>query len=385
MPEANPHAWAPFEPRASEWNIALAGHLLRRTTFGFTAGQLQQALADGPAKTIDRLIAVPPDAVPPDYAAFEQSVTALTSPEASSQASGVLWLYRMRNTPYPFLEKTTLFWHDFFAVDGSRVSQPSLMERHLQLLRNHALGRFDKLLSEVSHDPATLSANGPPTLLGDGAAREAFTGVTVLRGEYHYQPALHHGNLTPDDAVRKALSQPATAEAVVRRVCRWLLGAADVSPSMAAPLSAGFARDYDIAKLVSTILRSNLFFSAEAYRHDVKSPVDFALNLVLALNATVAPAQLHAQLAALGQSLPDPPSRDGWPGGRRWLNAFTIVGRSNLAAAILDKVEHYPDRQALVATLLQNDAPPAVLQGLAQSDGSQLAQAIANLPEFQLA
>ncbi len=71
--------------------------------------------------------------------------------------------------------------------------------------------------------------------------------------------------------------------------------------------------------------------------------------------------------------------------GRRWLNAFTVVGRSNLAAAILEKVDHYPDRQALLATLLQNDAPPAVLQGLAQIDGSQLVQAIANLPEFQLA
>ena len=53
--------WEPFEPRGSAWNLALAGHLLRRTTFGFTSARLQQALSDGPAKTIERLLAAPPD------------------------------------------------------------------------------------------------------------------------------------------------------------------------------------------------------------------------------------------------------------------------------------------------------------------------------------
>jgi uncharacterized protein (DUF1800 family) len=369
-------AWAPFEPRGSTWNVALAGHLLRPTTFGFTSAQLQQALADGPAKTIDRLLAPPPD-----YAAFEQSVAALVPPEASSQDSSVVWLYRMQNTPYPFLEKATLFWHNFFAVAGSRVSQPSLMEQHLRLLRQHALGRFDRLLSGIAHDPAALIANGPPALVD----RTAFSGVTVLRGEYHYDPARHHGDLTPDEAVRNALSQPATSPTVVRRVCRWLLGNTDLIRPLLAPLADRFSRDYDIGKLVSTILRSNFFFSPAAYRQDIKSPVEFALNLSMALNTTLAPVQLHSQLGALGMHLPNPPSRDGWPGGRRWLNTFTIVGRSNLAAAIIGKVEHYPDRPKLLETLLQNDAPPAVLQSLSQPDGRELVQAIANLPEFQLA
>ena len=99
MPDTNPQtAWAPFEPRGSDWNVALAGHLLRRTTFGFTGAQLQQAFADGPTKTVDRLLAVPPDC-----AAFDQTVATLITPEATSQASGELWLYRMANTPYAFL------------------------------------------------------------------------------------------------------------------------------------------------------------------------------------------------------------------------------------------------------------------------------------------
>jgi len=351
------------------WNLALAGHLLRRTTFGFTSAQLQQALADGPAKTINRLLAVPPDQV-----AFEQSVAALIPPEATSQDSGQVWLYRMRNSPYPLLEKATLFWYNFFGVAGSRVPQPGLMEQHITLLRKHALGRFDQMLLAVAQDPAALLANGPPPLVD----REAFSGVTVLRGEYHFDPARHRGNLSPEDAVRKTLSEPATAQTVVRRVGRWLL--ADATPP--ASLTEAFAHDYDIGKLIAGILRSDQFL--DGYRQDIKSPLEFALNLAIPLGVTLPPAELQADLSALGQRIPDPPSRDGWPGGRRWLNHYTIVGRSHLAADIIAKAEHPPDRQTLLNTLIQNDAPREVLQSLAQLDGNELAKAIANLPEFQL-
>jgi hypothetical protein len=94
------------------------------------------------------------------------------------------------------------------------------------------------------------------------------------------------------------------------------------------------------------------------------------------LNVRLAPAQLHTQLAALGQPIGQPFTE------KRWLNAFTIVGRSNLAAIILAKVEKFPDRETLIETLLQNDAPPEVLAGLAQLEGRTLVQAIANLQEF---
>ena len=50
-------AWAAYEPDADRpWNLARAGHLYRRAAFGASWEQLQQALSDGPQRTVDRLL-----------------------------------------------------------------------------------------------------------------------------------------------------------------------------------------------------------------------------------------------------------------------------------------------------------------------------------------
>jgi len=109
---ANPEwAWAPYQPDAARpWNLARAAHLLRRAGFGATWKQLQQALSDGPERTVAKLLAPPAG-----YAEFERRMSAMAGPlEVSESADATpcaeLWLYRMMETPYPLLEKMTLFW-----------------------------------------------------------------------------------------------------------------------------------------------------------------------------------------------------------------------------------------------------------------------------------
>jgi len=329
------------------------------------------------------------------------------SESADATPCAELWLYRMMETPYPLLEKMTLFWHGYFAVAASRVGRAGLVERHVRLLRRHALGRFDALLGEVCRDPATLMALGagagrvlkPPAdfaatllrryTLGPGVAGEddvrdtarAFTGAYVLRGEYRYLPHEHDsraGSLRGEDVVARLLAHPATPRWVVRCLYGWLVSeTAEPGDALLEPLAASFAKDYDLARLVATVLRSNLFYSPEAYRQRVKSPVEFALGLALACGATVPPAPLYQYLARLGQRLLEPPTREGWPGGRSWLNRFTLVGRSNLAAAMLAPQGEFGGRLH----------PPAehLAELLVQSDAAGDALTIAALPEFQLA
>src|ERR1035437_10191023 len=50
-------AWAPYVPDArNPWDARRAGHLFRRAAFGASPGQIRQALAEGPAQTVERLV-----------------------------------------------------------------------------------------------------------------------------------------------------------------------------------------------------------------------------------------------------------------------------------------------------------------------------------------
>src|SRR6202022_25267 len=86
--------------------------------------------------------------------------------------------------------------------------------------------------------------------------------------------------------------------------------------------------------LVKTMLRSNLFFAPAVYRTSIKSPVDFALGIVRALEGRLGTVQLALALQSLGQNVFNPPSVKGWDGGPAWLNGQTLLFRQNLALAL---------------------------------------------------
>jgi uncharacterized protein (DUF1800 family) len=445
-------AWAAFEPDARRpWNLALAAHLYRRAALGADWKQLQQALSDGPQRTVDKLLR--PQA---DVEAFNRRCDESENAAAGSvDALRAWWLRRMMETPHPLLEKMTLFWHGYFAVNAGEVNNPRLMQEHIQLLRSHALGSFDSLLRAISRDLAMLVRLGADTnrkatpndsfvrplmetfALGPGhfaeedvrEAARAFTGRFVLRGQLRDLPHEHdetvkhvlgqEGNFTAEDIVRIVLEQPATAETVVRKLYCWLIcETEEPGETLIAPLAGSFARDYNVSKLVETMLRSNRFFSQPSYRQRVKCPVEFAVGIVKALEGMVSTTQLAQDVAGLGQDLCRPPTVKGWRGGPYWINAATIIGRHNLALAILQGKEPYggklnpwavaqrhgyttPESAArfLLELFVQGDLTPDVRDALLENvqtpatdgDGGpgaalrHLAYAVVTLPEYHLA
>ncbi|MHC4694372.1 MAG: DUF1800 domain-containing protein [Planctomycetota bacterium] len=371
-------AWAAYEPDAKlPWTLPQAGHLYRRAAFGATWDQLQQALSDGPQRTIDKLLR--PQA---DITAFNRTYDEYeTSAAGSTDSLKAWWLRRMILTPHPLLEKMTLFWHSHFAINSAKVKNARLMQKNIHLLRSQALNSFQALLKGISRDPAMLiwlgaeanrkarpNENFARTLmetftLGPGnftekdvqEAARAFTGWFVLMSRLRYIPREHDDNIkqilgqkgkfTGDDVIRIVLEQQATAKTLVRGLYNWLISETeDPNAELIAPLAKSFAKDYNILKLVEKMLRSNLFFSPVAYRRRIKCPVEFALGIVKGLEAVVSTTQLAGDLADLGQNLYHPPTVKGWIGGRRWINNATMVARHNLALALLQGSGPYGDK-----------------------------------------
>ena len=426
-------AWARYEPDARRpWNLALVGHLYRRAAFGATWDQLQRALADGPQRTIDGLLR--PRA---DVAAFNRQYDEYETPPNDENSSSELrawWLQRMIRTPHPLLEKMTLFWHGHFAVNAAKVNSARATQRHLQLLRSHALGSFRAMLLGIVRDAAmflSLDAKANrkafpnedfarwlmetftlgPGRCSDRDVREAaraFSGWFVLQNELRFiererDPETkrilgQEGRFTSDDVARILLEQPATAQMIVRKLYRWLISeTAEPDARLIAPLGESFAKNHDVLQLVETMLRSNIFFSAAAYRQRMKSPVEFSLGIIKGLEEAVPTPPLAEALARLGQNLLHPPTSKGWIGGQNWINHATLAGRHNLAATLLKSDgafggklnpaavagKHGTGARFFLDLFLQGDAEPGSASD-ASADARRTAHAVITLPEFQL-
>jgi uncharacterized protein (DUF1800 family) len=265
----------------------------------------------------------------------------------------------------------TLFWHNHFATSNAKVQSARLMLGQYRLLRKHALGSFAELLREMSYDPAMLvwldgrgSRKGSPN---ENYARElmelfslgirhytetdireaarAFTGWDVVGAEAVFSKAQHDGGekavlgrkgaLKPDDVVKVCLEQPSCPYFICGKLVRFLVSdTLAPTPELVEPLATSFRKsNYDTAALVRRVLSSNLFFSEDAYRAKVKSPVEFALGIVKGLEGRIGTTALAQALEQLGQNLFNPPSVKGWDGGQAWLNGQTLLYRQNLALA----------------------------------------------------
>lgn len=440
-------AWQAYEPSDSApWNLERVAHLYRRAGFGASWQQLQRAIAHSPAQCIDELFASEESEA---FYAEARSTAAALSITNNRQDLPAWWLYVMLHTRRPLLEKLTLFWHGHFATSMAKVTDSRLMYRQNELLRKHALGSFRSLLVEMARDPAMLiwldSATNRKSQPNENFAREvmelfalglghytepdikqaarAFTGWEVRQNVFRINEHQHdpgsklvlglRGAWNGDDVLRIILEQPAAAEFVVGKLFRFLVSEDDPPPRLLWPLADGYRRhDYDTGWLVRTMFASNLFFSPLATGHKIKSPVEFGVGLVRALEGKADTYALARDLADLGQGVFFPPNVKGWDGGQEWINAATLVGRANLAWALVsghdgrygDKIQlqrlaaiQGVDKPAeivrrLVDLLIGGPVPAEVLVRLTAIAGHgsrgetlpRLVHAIATLPEFQL-
>lgn len=280
------------------------------------------------------------------------------------------WFRRMHKTTSPLREKMTLFWHDHFATSAQKVREPVLLINQNELFRKHAFGSFSDLTRAIVNDPAMMiyldsqsSRKGKPNenfareimelfTLGEGnytendirEAARAFTGSSVnrLSGEvFHNRRQWDEGKksifgkdgaFTGDDVVTLIFERKEPSRFLAKKL--WEFFAYENPSESAVDALAQVLRDADhqTGPLLREIFLSREFYSEAAIRSQVKSPIQFLIQMMKQLDVAEPPTgfPITAQ-QQLGQILFLPPNVAGWDWGKAWINTNTLLTRYNLA------------------------------------------------------
>lgn len=285
------------------------------------------------------------------------------------------WFRRMLMTRAPLREKMTLFWHDHFATSIQKVKQPALMLWQNQMFRSHACGNFKDLTQAVLMDPAMMlyldtgnSRKGKPN---ENFAREVMELFTLGEGHYTEQDIREAaractgyqldrstgkvafnrrqwdetaktflgrtGLFNGTDVIDIIFDQPAAARLIPTKL--WTYFAAEnPAPALIDALAASFRKaKFAVAPLLREIFLSREFYADAVVRNQIKSPIQFLLQLLKQLEIAAPPPgfPLLAQ-QQLGQTLFLPPNVAGWDWGKAWINTNTLLTRYNLAGQLVN-------------------------------------------------
>lgn len=365
-------------------------------------------------------------------------------------------VYRAVESQRQLFEVMVDFWTNHFNVDirkGAARAWKTADDR--DVVRAHALGRFRDLLGASAKSPAMLvyldnARNTAPAAgnrggLNENYARElmelhtlgvdggytqkdvvevarCFTGWTVdpRTGAFAFAPRRHDngektvlGRKIPagggiadgERALDILASHPATARHIARKLCVRFVSD-DPPASVVSKAAKAFQKtDGDIAAVVRAIVTAPEFYSPKAYRAKVKSPFEYVVSAVRALDGHILPRGPRGamspirQIAVMGEPLFQRTEPTGYPeDSRTWVSAGALVARLNfavslaagrvagvalppLAAGAGDQIRNIaPDgfSEATRATMEKHAAAPGTLSGAAL----ELSLALGS-PEFQ--
>jgi uncharacterized protein (DUF1800 family) len=356
---------------------AQAERLLWRAGFGGSRARADKLAAKGLQKAVRSLTR------PRNTDLVGPKPTDGDNPIAPNDAWGhdvLWWLDRTVRTRAPAIERMALIWHDWFATGD--VSSQKLSIQQAKLFRKHALGSFEELLLDVTHDPAMLIwlsgidnnkyapnenyARELMELFTLGASDEtgypyseddvreqarALTGWTadwdddVGYVNFRFSESRHDtglktvfgqtGNFDWRDSCRLVLTHPAHAPYFVNRLWAHFV-AAPLDPATAAALEDLYLeRDYAIRPVVEAILMHPAFYAGPSL---VKPPVVAIAGMLRARGRGIDIDAWAWVSDMAGQRLFRPPNVSGWD-ETRWLDTSSFRGRWYSVAEVLDPDE----------------------------------------------
>ncbi len=382
-------------PIATEqWAPRLARHLLSRAGFGLPVERAAALAGLSPADAVASLVdyEAGPHPARPDFVLepvlrgdikkanpeLEFAQLQLLYQEKQREereavsALQAWWLQRMYTTANPLEEKMSLFWHGHFATSAQKVKASYHNHQLYEIFRRNATGNLKDLTICVGQSPAMLEYldNKASSLkqpnenwarelmelftMGVGnyteddikASARAFTGWTCNRKEFTFTESRHDtgektflgrtGNFNGWDIINIIFEQPVTARFIAGKVWDYFAGVPG-DPAVVEGL-ANTLRDngYEFRPMLRQLFLSEAFYSDTVVGAQIKSPAQYVLQLCAELDMQPPYAALTRAMRGLGQDLFYPPNVKGWEGNRTWINANTLLIRTNLPAIVVN-------------------------------------------------
>jgi hypothetical protein len=376
---------------ATQEDIGLMAHLMRRAGFGAGRDELEARAWKGYEATVEELLH--PELQPPvdPYTLLRYQPASLL-PGGQPPMGNVNWMYHLVNTNRPLEEKMAIFWHHVFATGNSKVDNYDQLLEQINLFREHGMGNYGDLLLEVAKNPTMIfwldNNQNHGTAVNENWGREllelfslgvgnytekdvreasrAFTGWTfetkIPRAPYgrfpwkfEYRPEDHDdgekeflghkGRFNGEDIIKIILQQPACARFICRHMYNFFVADEPQVPAWsiepprnpeALEALAGVFRDsnYDIRTTLRFLFNSDFFKNAR-FQH-VKSPAEVVAGTLRLVGGHEIPfpgyGELSMNTAYMGQDLLNPPSVEGWHTGKEWINSGSLMARINFMA-----------------------------------------------------
>jgi len=164
----------------------------------------------------------------------------------------------------------------------------------------------------------------------------------------------HTGNLGPDDVIDIVLAQPSCAPFVTRRAMTFFAAPNPSAADVNAVAAQFRASNYDVRTLMRAIFRSSAFTAPSNYRSLMRSPTDYMVAAMRALNRPELATTAARSSAGMDQVLYDPPNVAGWPSNSGWISSSSLLARVNFATAATARTAAFPDVSAAVRTQLDS-------------------------------
>jgi uncharacterized protein (DUF1800 family) len=168
-----------INPYTGTWTISEVKHLLKRTMFGSTKGDVNFFLGLGMNDSVDTLLEIinHPPYTPPgmplnnynNVVVDPECAPGVAWPGTPDTNNGTVytytsrkkslkswWLSQMLNQPKSIREKMVLFWSNHFVIEFDIVQVSTYVYKYNALLREYALGNFKNFTKEITINSGML-------------------------------------------------------------------------------------------------------------------------------------------------------------------------------------------------------------------------------------